>query len=85
MSPACGTSVKPKISTGVEGAAFLTLSPESESRALTLPHTFPTTTQLPVFNVPFWTRSVATGPLPLSRFASITTPDAGASGFAFKS
>ena len=41
--------------------------------------------QFPVLKVPFCTRSVATGPLPLSRLASITTPEASALGFAFKS
>ena len=84
-SPACGTSDKPNTSTGVEGSAFWILSPLSDNKALTLPQAVPTTIQFPALNVPFWTRSVATGPLPLSKFASITTPEASALGLAFKS
>ncbi len=41
--------------------------------------------QLPVLRVPFCTRSVATGPFPLSRLASITTPVASALGLALRS
>ena len=41
--------------------------------------------QLPVLKVPFWTSNVATGPFPLSKFASITTPVASALGLALRS
>ena len=45
----------------------------------------PATTASPTFSVPRWTRTVATGPRPGSRWDSITVPEAGAFGFAFSS
>ena len=39
----------------------------------------------PVFNVPFWTRTVMIGPRPLSRRASMTAPLAARFGLAFSS
>ena len=45
----------------------------------------PATTKSPTCNVPFCTRTVARGPLPLSSFASIMLPFAERFGFAFSS
>ncbi len=45
----------------------------------------PTTTASPTCSVPRWTSTVATGPRPRSSFASMTTPRAGAVGFALSS
>ena len=85
MSPASGTSVKPVISTGVDGPAFFTLCPLSSVIVLILPITDPTKIVSPMSNVPRCTSIVATGPFDLSSFASITTPFACLFGFAFSS
>jgi hypothetical protein len=73
-SPARGTSDRPWISTGIDGPALCTGLPFSSSIARTRPYTAPATTTSPRFSVPDCTSSVATGPRPLSRRASITTP-----------
>ena len=73
-SPAFGTPLRPKISTGVDGPAVLILFPLSSDIALTLPWLAPAAIFAPTFNVPFCTRTVATGPLPLSSLASIIIP-----------
>ncbi len=84
-SPALGTSDNPRISTGVEGVASFTLLPLSSIMALTLPWHAPAETKSPTCSVPFCTRTVATGPRPLSSSASITSPLARLLGFAFSS
>ena len=85
ISPAFGTSERPKISTGVEGPASFTLRPLSSTMALTLPCAAPADTKSPTCSVPFCTRTVATEPRPLSSSASITRPLACLFGFAFSS
>ena len=85
ISPAFGTSERPKISTGVEGPASFTLHPLSSTMALTLPCAAPADTKSPTCSVPFCTRTVATEPRPLSSSASITRPLACLFGFAFSS
>src|SRR6056297_3631544 len=81
-SPASGVPLRPRTSTGTEGPASFTRSPLSLMSARTLPHCSPTTKMSPCLNVPFWTRTVATGPRPTSSCASITAPSAGRSGLA---
>src|SRR5207237_1147147 len=70
-SPASGTSGSPRISTGREGSARPTFLSLSSTIARTLPNVVPATTRSPRSSVPVWTRTVATGPRPLSRCASI--------------
>ena len=53
--------------------------PSSSVIARTRPNTEPASTMSPRFNVPLVTRTVATGPRPRSRRASMTRPRAGAS------
>ena len=84
-SPACGTDDKPRTCTGVEGPASFTCSPRSLMSARTLPHAAPATIGSPTFNVPLSTNTVATGPRPMSRFASRTIPFARPVGFAVSS
>ncbi len=84
-SPARGTSDRPWISTGIDGPALCTGLPFSSSIARTRPYTAPASTTSPRLSVPDCTSSVATGPRPLSRRASITTPLAGALTGAFSS
>ncbi len=76
LSPACGTSSRPVISTGVEGIALAIFSPRALAMLLTLPHVQPTITGSPTCRVPFWINMVATGPKPLSSLDSITAPTA---------
>ena len=52
VSPASGTSGRPKTSTGIEGPAFLMALPLSSYMALTLPIMAPHTTESPCLNVP---------------------------------
>ena len=85
VSPEFGTPLSPSISTGIEGPASATLLPLSSSIALTLPKEEPIEIESPMCKVPFCTRTVATGPLPLSRLASITIPLASLLGFALYS
>ena len=85
MSPPDGASDKPRISTGVDGGAVLTRLPLSFTIARTLPTAVPAITKSPTLSVPFCTRTVATGPLPLSISASITVPCASLLGLAFSS
>ncbi len=84
-SPASGVPFRPKTSTGTDGPASSMRSPLSLISARTLPHCSPTTKMSPLRNVPFWTRTVATGPRPTSSWASITAPEAARFGFAFSS
>ena len=85
VSPASGTPPIPRISTGIDGPALSIFSPLSLIKALILPLWRPTTKWFPTLSVPSLTSIVPIGPLPLSSFASITTPLAGFSGFAFSS
>ena len=85
LSPAAGTSDKPSISTGIDGPADLIFLPVSSNIALILPYVDPTNIESPTCNVPFWTNKLATAPLPLSSFASITVPFAFLSGLALSS
>ena len=85
MSPAPGTDVKPKTCTGRDGPASETASPFSSSMARTRPYEPPATIASPTWRVPRCTRTVATGPRPLSRFASIATPRAASSAIARRS
>ena len=75
----------PSTSTGIDGPADFTCLPLSSISARTLPLSAPTTKMSPTFSVPRLTSTVATGPRPLSSFASITMPSAGRSGLAFSS
>ena len=85
MSPACGTSVNPIISTGVDGPADFTFLPLSFTIERILPIDVPTTTVSPTSSFPLWTRTDAIAPLFLSSLASITAPFACFVGFAFNS
>ena len=85
ISPAWGTSLRPKTSTGVEGRAFLTFSPRSLTMARTLPKLVPAIMVSPMCRVPRCTKTVATGPRPLSNCASMMVPCAGRFGLAFSS
>src|ERR1039457_5192367 len=58
----------------MDGPASLTILPFSSSIARTRPNTEPTNTASPRRIVPDCISTVATGPLPLSRRASITNP-----------
>ena len=69
----------------MEGPAVCTGRPASSSIARTRPNTDPVSTTSPRFSVPDCTSNVATGPRPLSRRASITTPRASASTGALSS
>ena len=73
------------ISIGVLGPATFNSLPSSSVILRTLPKHVPTTIGSPCFKVPFCTSNVATGPLPLSSFASITVPVARRLGFALSS
>ncbi len=84
-SPASGVPFIPRTSTGSPGIASCTCSPLSLIRARTRPHSEPTTKMSPVLRVPFWTRIVATEPLPCTIFASITDPWASRLGLALRS
>jgi len=53
--------------------------------ARTFPTAVPAITTSPALSVPFCTKRVAIGPLPLSRRASMTVPFANRLGFAFSS
>ena len=84
-SPASGTPESPNISTGMAGPASSTFLPQSLIIALTLPQCTPLTNASPIFTVPSCTKTVATGPRPLSSFASIIAPFAGLFGLTFNS
>ena len=81
-SPADGTSDNPTISTGIEGPASLIRLPLSSVITRTRPTAVPATTTFPACSVPFCTKTVATGPRPLSSLASITVPLASRFGLA---
>ena len=85
MSPATGTSSNPSTSTGIDGPALLTRLPLSSNIARIFPTTVPAMTESPMLSVPFFIKTVATGPRPLSSFASITVPTACFSGLALSS
>ena len=61
----------------MEGPASLQGLPFSSSIARTRPNDWPTSSISPLLKVPDCTKIVATGPLPLSKRASITRPLAG--------
>mmetsp|Transcript_37977 Transcript_37977/g.63861 ORF Transcript_37977/g.63861 Transcript_37977/m.63861 type:complete len:275 (+) Transcript_37977:634-1458(+) len=83
--PAVGTSLRPRICTGVEGPASSMGWPLSPSSALTRPYMDPLSTASPTLKVPACTSSVAVGPRALSRNPSITVPTAGLFGLALSS
>mmetsp|Transcript_37212 Transcript_37212/g.81028 ORF Transcript_37212/g.81028 Transcript_37212/m.81028 type:complete len:373 (+) Transcript_37212:768-1886(+) len=83
--PAVGTSLRPRICTGVEGPASSMGSPVSPSSARTRPCMEPASTASPTRSVPACTSIVAVGPRALSRNASMTVPAAGRHGFALSS
>ena len=68
---------KPSTSTGTDGPASSTVSPESLISARTRPQAVPATTMSPTRKVPRCTSTVPTGPRPRSSLASITMPSAG--------
>ena len=78
MSPASGTSDRPRTTTALAGPAFVTRLPLSFSSARTRPNVSPTTMMSPTLSVPVWTSAVATGPRPLSSWASTIVPIGGA-------
>ena len=75
-SPAAGIPERPKISTGIEGPADLMSLPFSSRIARIRPYSRPHNTMSPWLSVPDWTSIDATGPRPLSKRDSITTPAA---------
>ena len=85
FSPGLGTPSRPRTSTGVLGPAFLSPFPAQSNNARVFPHVDSNSTISPAFSVPFFTITVATGPLPLSRRASITTPSGSESGLPLSS
>ena len=74
LSPASGTAVSPSTRTGRDGGASGTGSAFSSSSARTRPNASPVTIESPTLSVPRCTSTVATGPRPRSRCASIATP-----------
>ena len=80
-SPARGFASNPRTSTGVDGRASFIFFPLPLRRALTFPHSEPETNISLTLSVPFWTRTVATGPLPFSNLDSIIAPLADLFGF----
>ena len=84
-TPGSATSSRPSNWTGVDGPASSTEMPWSSIRARARPHEAPATTGSPTRRVPCWTSTVATGPLPMSRFDSRTTPRARSVGSARRS
>ena len=85
MTPASGTSFIPIISTGLDGPASWIRLPLSSNMARTFPCLLPVTMVSPCLRVPVCTRAVAIDPRLRSIRASITTPLAFLSGFAFNS
>ena len=69
-----GTSARPRMTTALDGPAFVTRLPLSFSSARTRPNVSPTTMMSPTLSVPVWTSAVATGPRPLSSCASTIVP-----------
>src|SRR5213076_2667385 len=84
-SPAAGTPLSPRISTGSDGPALLTFFPLGSLNARIRPEWAPTTTASPSFNVPAWISTVATGPRPRSSRLSMITPRAARFGLALSS
>ena len=84
-SPDLAAPLIPRISTGIDGGASLTLSPLSLIKALTFPHFNPLTKKSPFLIVPDVTTTVATAPLPISILDSKTIPVALDSKSVFKS
>src|SRR6266496_3969633 len=85
LSPAPGTAVRPSTCTGRDGGASGMGSRLSSSMARTRPNASPHTIESPTCSVPRWTSTVATGPRPLSRCASMATPCASCFGLARRS
>ena len=73
------------MTTGVDGPALVTRLPSSFSRARTRPNVSPTTMMSPTLSVPVCTIAVATGPRPLSSWASTIVPIASRLGLALSS
>ncbi len=71
--------------TGRDGSASVIGSPFSSSMARTRPNASPQTIESPTCSVPRCTSTVATGPRPLSRCASMATPWASWCGLARRS
>ena len=85
ISPAWGTWSKPRIWTGSDGLASVILSLFSFIIARTFPGWLLQINGVPMLKVPFWIKTVATGPNPLSNLESITIPLQSISWFAFRS
>ena len=83
-SPALGGAERPMTTTGWAGTAASTSLPFSSNMARTRPKAVPAATASPTCRVPRRTRMVATGPRPLSRWASMTEPWARRSGLALR-
>ena len=66
----------PNTSTGVDGKAKSRFLPSSLIIALIFPQVFPLTKKSPFFNFPLVTKTVDTGPLPLSILDSKIIPEA---------
>ena len=73
------------MTTALDGPALVTRLPMSFSSARTRPNVSPTTMMSPTLSVPVWTSAVATGPRPLSSFASTIVPIASRFGLALSS
>ncbi|SIN33741.1 Uncharacterised protein [Mycobacteroides abscessus subsp. abscessus] len=71
--------------TGRDGKASSTSSPCSSTMRRTRPYASPATIESPTRSVPRWMSTVATGPRPRSRCASMATPWASMSGLARRS
>ena len=86
-SPAVGTLDKPRISTGSAGPAASTWRPRGSTRIdiRIARRTCQPPRRRPDGACRACTSTVATGPRPLSRFASMTKPEASASGLALSS
>ena len=76
---------RPRTTTALDGPALVTRLPLSFSSARTRPNVSPTTMMSPTLSVPVWTSAVATGPRPLSSWASTIVPIAGRFGLALSS
>ena len=83
-SPALATSCRPSATTGVDGPASWIRAPAKSVIALIRPQVRPTSTASPWRSRPRCTSSVVRGPCRRSSSASITTPAAARSGFAWK-
>ncbi len=84
-SPALGTWLHPRICTGFDRPAWIRDRPFSSCMARIFANAVPQISASPADSVPFCTSTVAIGPRPLSRCASITVPRAYPVGSPFSS